>query len=422
MNRLASSKNKILHMKKNYTLLLVILLTTHVSFVDACTTFIVAGKHTPDGRPLLFKHRDTGTLDNALAYFTDGKYDYIGLVDSNSDWNIQLWGGYNSAGFAIMNSAAYNNNVGDTSKVIDQEGVVMKLALQRCASLADFEKLLADLPKPLGVDANFGVIDAFGGAAYYETGQYGYKKIDANDSAVAPFGVVIRTNHSFTGDPSVGSGYIRYATASEALNMVVALKKFDPQYLINSLSRNLSHSLTKDNLRVDLPANSLTPDFRFFEDFIPRNSSASVMLVVGIREGEDVSNTMMWSVVGFPLTTVAVPVWIAGGKNLPAIVSMKQNLHSPLCDAAMLLKNRCFPITRGSGKKYIDISVLLSREENGIMQLLEPIENEIFIRSAALVASLPAGKQRAEMIQSHYKWLDSYISSSYKSLFGIEMK
>jgi hypothetical protein len=306
--------------------------------------------------------------------------------------------------------------------MIDREGVVMKLALQQCASLADFEKLLTDLPKPLGVDANFGVIDAFGGAAYYETGQYGFKKIDVNDPAVAPFGVVIRTNHSFTGDPSVGSGYIRYASASEALNLVVSLKRFDPQYLINSLSRNLTHSLTRDNLREDLPANSQTPDFRFFEDFIPRNSSASVILVVGAREGEDTSNTMMWSVVGFPLTTVAVPVWISGGKNLPAIVSMKQNLHSPLCDAAMLLKNRCFPVTRGSGKKYIDISVLLNREENGIMQLLEPIENEIFSRTATLVASLPAGKQRADMIQSHYKWLDSYIASSYKSLFGIDVK
>jgi hypothetical protein len=409
-------------MKKVLGSLLVLVVATLMSVADACTTFIVSGKHTPDGRPLLYKHRDTGTLDNALAYFTDGKYDYIGLVDSNRDWNIQLWGGYNSAGFAIMNSAAYNNNIGDTSKLLDQEGVVMKLALQRCASLSDFEKLLTDLPKPLGVDANFGVIDAFGGAAYYETGQYGFRKIDANDPAVAPFGVIIRTNHSFTGDPSVGSGYIRYATASEALNLAVALKRFDPQYLINSLSRNLTHSLTRDNLRENLPVNGLTTDFRFFEDFIPRNSSASVILVVGAREGEDASNTMMWSVVGFPLTTVAVPVWLSAGKNLPAVLSMKQNLHSPLCDAGMLLKNRCFPVTRGSGKKYIDLSVLLNSERSGIMQLLEPVENEIFSRSAKLLSSMPAGKPQADKIQAHYKWLDSYIVSSYKELFGIEVK
>ena len=152
----------------------------------ACTTFIISGKYTPDGRPILYKHRDTGTLDNALVFFTDGKYPYIGLVDATSEGRSTVWGGYNSAGFAIMNSAAYNNNIGDTAKLVDREGIVMKLALQQCATLADFEKMLTELPKPLGVDANFGVIDASGGAAYYETGQQGFIKIDANDPPSLP--------------------------------------------------------------------------------------------------------------------------------------------------------------------------------------------------------------------------------------------
>jgi hypothetical protein len=36
--------------------------------------FTSSGKYTPDGRPVLYKHRDTGTPHNALVYFTDGKY------------------------------------------------------------------------------------------------------------------------------------------------------------------------------------------------------------------------------------------------------------------------------------------------------------------------------------------------------------
>lgn len=178
-------------MKKQLAFLSIIVITVLTTSADACTTFIISGRHTPDGRPILYKHRDTGTLDNAVAYFSDGKYSYIGIVNSDKEWKDMVWGGYNSAGFAIMNSAAYNNNIGDTSKFIDQEGVLMKIALQRCATLEDFEALLMELPKPLGVDANFGVIDASGGAAYYETGQYGFKKIDANDQAVAPFGILI---------------------------------------------------------------------------------------------------------------------------------------------------------------------------------------------------------------------------------------
>jgi len=409
-------------MKKLILLLFVLLQAGLSNEATACTTFIISGKYTPDGRPILYKHRDTGTLDNALVFFTDGKYPYIGLVDATAEARSMVWGGYNSAGFAIMNSAAYNNNIGDTAKMLDREGIVMKLALQQCATLADFEKMLTELPKPLGVDANFGVIDASGGAAYYETGQQGFKKIDANDPAVAPFGYLIRTNHSFTGVIDQGFGYIRYATASGALNMAAAMNRLEPQYLINNISRNLTHSLTKVNLREGVPADNSQPDFRAFEDFIPRNITASVIMVVGVKKGEDAANTMMWTVLGFPLVTVAVPVWISAGKELPRLMSMKTDYHAPLCDAAMKLKSLCFPITRGSGGKYINIAAVINAEKTGIMQQIEPVENEIFIKTRELLSRMPEGKNRTIAIQEHYKWLDSYITESYKKLFEIEAK
>jgi len=409
-------------MKKLLFLILVSLLSSMVNEASACTTFIISGKYTPDGRPILYKHRDTGTLDNALIYFTDGKYPYIGLVDATAEGKSMVWGGYNSAGFAIMNSAAYNNNIGDTTKLLDHEGILMKMALQQCATLADFEKLLTDLPKPLGVDANFGVIDAAGGAAYYETGQQGFKKIDANDPAIAPFGYVIRTNHSFTGVIDKGSGYIRYATASNALYMAAAMNKLEPQYLINNVSRNLTHSLTKVNLREGIPADNRQPAFRSFDDFIPRNSTAAVIMVVGVKNGEDAANTMMWTVLGFPLVTVVVPVWLSAGKELPRLMSMKADFHAPLCDAAMKLKSLCFPIKRGSGYKYINLAEVINAERTGIMQLIEPVENEIFLKTNDLVAHMPEGRNRNIAIQEHYRWLDSYITESYFILFGINVE
>ena len=83
-----------------------------------------------------------------------------------------------NAGFGIMNSASYNLKLNDdTTKISDLEGMIMKMALERCATLEDFEKMLNDLPKPLGVEANFGVIDANGGAAYYETDNFKFIKV-----------------------------------------------------------------------------------------------------------------------------------------------------------------------------------------------------------------------------------------------------
>ena len=409
-------------MKKYLVIIALCMASGLANDISACTTFIISGRYTPDGKPILYKHRDTGNHNNALAIFNDGKYTYAGLLNSDNNWNNELWGGYNSAGFAIMNSVAYNKNIGDTAKFGDQEGRIMKMALQNCATIDEFEKLLTDLPKPLGVDTNFGVIDAFGGAAYFETGHYRFSRIDANDPVAAPYGYLIRTNHSFTGPIDKGHGYIRYSTANEALYMAAAMNRYDPQYLISNISRNLNHSLTGTDLRNELPDDRQTAKFVNFEDFIPRNSSASVICIVGTKAGEDPSGTVMWTLTGFPLSTVAVPVWLTEEKDLPHVVSMKADLHSPLCDAALLLKDKCFPVKRGSGLKYLNLSAVLNRENNGIMQLLEPVENEIFRRANELVAPASGKKPRDRDILGFYKWLDEYISASYKLLFGIEMQ
>ena len=119
--------------------------------VLACTTFLISGKYTVDGKPILYKNRDTDEMQNSLAFFNDGKYKYIGLVNGTASWSKEVWGGYNEAGFAIINTAAYNNNIGDTTNLKDQEGVVMKLALQTCASIQDFENLLKSMHKPLEI-------------------------------------------------------------------------------------------------------------------------------------------------------------------------------------------------------------------------------------------------------------------------------
>ena len=200
-------------MKKTVLTLIIYFVLTF--FIFLCTTAVVSGKATNDGRPLLLKNRDADALQNKLVYFFDGKYRFMGLVNSEDINNKEVWCGFNEFGFGIMNSASYNLKVNDTTKISDLEGIIMKMALEQCKTLEDFEKMLNDLPKPLGVEANFGVIDANGGAAYYETDNFKFIKFDVNDPAVAPNGYLIRTNFSISGQENKGYGYIRYQTASE---------------------------------------------------------------------------------------------------------------------------------------------------------------------------------------------------------------
>ena len=77
-------------------------------FINPCTTAVISGKATDDGRPLLLKNRDADALQNKLVYFFDGKYKFIGLVNSSDKENSEVWCGFNATGFGIMNSASYN--------------------------------------------------------------------------------------------------------------------------------------------------------------------------------------------------------------------------------------------------------------------------------------------------------------------------
>jgi hypothetical protein len=409
-------------MKKAALLFILILISAPAEKTFACTTFLMSGKYTSDGKPLLFKNRDTDEMQNSLMFFNDGRYKYIGLVDGTEDWNKMVWGGYNETGFAIMNSAAYNNNIGDTAKFKDQEGVIMKLALQTCRTLEDFENLLASLPKPAGLDANFGVIDAFGGAAYYETGNYKYVKFDANDPDVAPDGILLRTNHSMSADLKQGFGFCRYNTAVAALKSAQEEGKMSPRYLFGLLSRNLYHSLTKTDLTTDIPERKENADFRFFIDYIPRVSTASAILIVGAKDDKHLNEAMMWTILGFPLTSVAVPVWIAAGEKLPAVVTMDTIiLKSPVCVAALKFKEECFPITYDRGGNYINLSAVINRQDNGYMQMLQPVEEVIFEKAGSLISEIEKGNKTSKDIQPFYAWIDQYLTKTYEERFDFDL-
>ncbi len=344
----------------------------------ACTTIIVSGRASPDGRPLLWKHRDSDEEQTKLKYFAEGKYPFIGLIDVSDTLAENVWIGTNSAGFSIMNSASYNLNNPDTCKRKDQEGIIMKLALMRCATLADFERMLDTMQRPYGVESNFGVIDAQGGAAYYETGNFGYHKIDVNDPGASPFGYIIHTNFSFCGEKDMGGGYIRYLTAEKLFSQAAQTNDLSVDYILTNVARSLQHSLTGVDLYRDLPENESDTRFSYFEDFIPRYISNSSVIIQGIKKGESPDLTTMWTIDGWPLGSVVFPVWVCGGDQLPAILTGGTGKRSSLCDWSVKLKKQCFPIVAGYGVRYILVNKLVNLENTGTLQKILRIEHELY--------------------------------------------
>ncbi len=394
------------------SLLILLLLVIGWGSSRACTTAIVSGKFTIDGRPLLFKHRDTGFLQNKLMYFSDGKYDYIATVNSVDKEGNEIWAGFNNAGFAIMNSEAYNLNVGDTTQLKDQEGIFMKKALQECATLSDFENFLDQYVTPRGIRANFGVIDAIGGAAYYETGNFKWEKYDVNDPAQAPFGYLIRTNFAFGGIKDRGYGYIRYQNADHLFFQAAAENNLSFKFIIQKVTRCLKHSLTGMNL------NRLGSQTGFvsLEDYIPRYSSASTTVVQGVLPGESPELTTFWTVLGWQLCTVAIPVWLNSNKSIPAIMSANESGNAPICDMALQLKEYCYPVQRGSGKKYLKLSALINSEKTGLLNKILPLENKIIKKAESLQNQLYIKGPDPDGIIAYYNWIDNTVAEYYENL------
>ena len=174
-----------------------------------CTSVIISGGVRADGRPVMLKHRDTGELNNRMEWFQGPGYSFIGLVNSPSRGG-EVWSGVNSAGFCIMNTATYV-----PSSEMDKEGIVMYKALGICRSLQDFENMLDSLPKPWGVEANFGIIDALGEAAYYEVDNHSWKRFDVADQ---PGGYMVVTNFTRSGRKEDRKGVDRFQKASRIMD------------------------------------------------------------------------------------------------------------------------------------------------------------------------------------------------------------
>lgn len=380
----------------------------------ACTSAIVSGKSTSDGRPLMWKHRDTSSENNKLLYFTGSAYDYLGIVSTGKMENSEVWMGMNSAGFAIMNTASYNINPEGNNKgaYIDGEGRIMARALANCATLEDFEKLLDELVTPSGLAANFGVIDAAGGAAFYETGDYGWVKIDVNDQSVAPLGYIIRTNYSATGHLEKGQGYARDITASDIFYRAAMENSLTVETILRRAERNLVNGFTGDDL-TEMATSSDKVRIVHFKDNIARKSSTSSSIFRGVKPGEDPMATVIWTVCGWPLATVAYPVWMNKEHFLPAMLTAPEGENSVICDAGLAAKKAAMPITRGHGQDYININMISNSDNTGYLQWIKPLEERIFDITRKHTTSWKDNIPTEKELKKLYGIIDEMIIKAY---------
>ena len=286
---------------------------------------------------MIWKQRDADNVRNTLAHVKGERYSYTGIFADTDTGHRKTYGGINEAGFAIANNLSYNLRPDDTGT---QNGLLMSRALGICESLEDFENMLME-GTGLEISANFAVIDAHGGAAYFEAWDHGYTRYDVPEG-----GVLYRTNFSLSGRENEGGGYARY----EAISRIMEKRPrggYSPEFFLDA-ARNFHHGFSgKDALK----GNTLVYD----NHLIPRTWSASSVIIEGVTQAQRADAGMMWFVPGYPPCSYAVAAWVAAGDNLPATVSG----DAPANALAVELMHKVHPFFQNEeGAEYLDVKAV----------------------------------------------------------------
>lgn len=309
--------------------------------MDACSSVIISGRATADGRPLMLKVRDESGQNNNIQYFNGEKFNYLGFVGDASRAHARvrsIVGGVNEAGLCTMSLTSNSWSKENLPKT--GHGSLQMAALGRCRNIPEFEAMLSEWGRPLGNVSNLGVIDAEGGAAYYEFDGEWYTKYDVNDPKVAPDGWRVLTNFSWAGDALGSGGWDRYYSA-EAM-MKEFPKNAEGKYeltaedLYEAFGRRYRHEVMGIKSLEDLAG------YPYFCDtgMISRHNTCGILTFQGVRPGENPKYTVMWTQLGFPGSCPAIPLFVGDDNQVPDYIWKEGTKSSRLCDKSFEVRNK----------------------------------------------------------------------------------
>ena len=276
----------------------------------ACTSAIVAPQRSSEGVPLLWKHRDNARYTNTrIEYISDGRYAYTAVVPNTEKYDKGVYAGVNEKGLGVISTATKNLPEATPEEykactLSRMSGGVMWNALRKCATIDELEELLKKTKRSRRSHSNFGVGDASGAVAYFEVWDLGYRRYDVSTSGNNGFDV--RSNFSHAGDPKkLGSSKRRYDLIMK--EMAEHKGNFAPQNFID-------YSRSYNSIKY---GNVLDDDSYYYcsNHTVPRASTVGVFVVVC-----DGKCPRMLVMNGHSVSSIAVPVYVQAGSNIPECV------------------------------------------------------------------------------------------------------
>jgi len=346
-----------------------------MSYIEACTIGVASGRVTSDGRPMIWKTRDRATSkeNNSVVYNTSFKYKFICVIHTGS---TAAWQGVNEHGFAILNSLA--KDISDEGPSGMRNGYFIRHSLGNCVTVDDFECLLSQTNNTgRKTRANFAVLDATGDVAIFEVSDRKYWKYDANDPNVVPEGYLVRSNFAFNGSGRNGieGAYSaeRYERADTLVDSLCSADNLNYKSIVRTLMRDFSDSKGEP---ISVPfagkSSSKSPwGYIKCDKSICRYSSVSASVIVGVLSTEPAQLSTMWTILGQPACSIAVPYWPVGETPDQA----KGLKTSQLCDVALKIKSLLFDY---KSSRYINSYSLRDGKDGGLWSITFPAEDRIF--------------------------------------------
>ena len=361
---------------------------------EECTAGVASGKATTDGRPLLWKTRDAGATDNEVIWNTSGKIPFASVITAGQPGSS--WMGVNEKGFSIINTVSSDlapAQRGAPGTAQDQAGLgngtFMARALGECATVEEFEALLkATDAAGRQTATNYGVIDATGAAAFFETAPNRYWRYDAAETEK---GYILRTNFAINGTRADVHerpySMDRYLQTDQLVRGFFVTERIDFKEIVKYQIRSFGD---EDGNLVPLPiTGSYDGHPRGYfphTSSINRASSVSFAVVQGVLAGEDARLSTMWAIVGQPSTGIVVPYWPVGAT--PAEADGPET--APLNDVANRIKKELYePVPAGAvgpdgrpvRSTYFNTLALQDETGDGIWKIMLPVEDSIIAES-----------------------------------------
>lgn len=369
----------------------------------ACTIGAASGIATEDGRPMIWKTRDrSGRENNFIVMDTTGVYSCVYVTDIGVP---DAWMGLNETGFCIMNSTSTDL----AGLRLWGEGDLMYEALKVCATVDDFEMFLFNTSGQRDVAANFGVMDAQGGAAIFETNSYRYWRYDAESSEN---GYVLRTNSSEQGGNTYGRS--RLQRSHELIGNMYDENALNYKNILQVQMRDF---MDDDQNGIQIPYEGVW-DYGMPYGFVDIYGSicgrvtVSTAVFHGVRDGEDPLLTTMWTMLGHPSSTIAFPIWAVEPPD-----KTTGTLSSPICTKAREIKPQLFRSSNYTDR-HIDTYLLRNETGTGVWDVFFDAEDRIFSQTDSVLAEW---RNNGFTMQNLYDFSTDMTDYAYRVMDSLEI-